>query len=839
MDLGVDGPRHKSWQPYRPAIYKTVASWSLVATLLLIHVSHGAIGERTGTASRTARLGLPADGSEWRPPEAKHWQAPSTQPGPADSPVTLVTSSLDRIAHSHRAAVVTIGGMIGTMDRATLGLGPSLTADVRQSKDGLAPGMMTDIFLFHNATRPVVAGRRWSPTLEKHFLFRRDLSKTEQDTSPSVGAGNGQPITHCPGSESMVGNCTTTRDLHPPTLMTHAGSGNGTEVTGRLNSTGFAGPAMDGPELATLQSPLEDNRTAYYYSVANLDNHNDVVCDDEYQMEYNENCLIDHNVTCVGDPDFCNLTYGEYRQLLMDYIYPSTGEWILIASHTVVFIMGLVGNALVCIAVYTNHTMRTVTNIFIVNLAVADFFVILFCLPPTVVWDVTETWFMGKAMCKVVIYFQTVSVTVSVLTLTFISIDRWYAICFPLRYKPRPERAWRSIALIWLIGFLSDLPEFLVLTTRRKKLRFDIKLFTQCVATWDNETEKTFYIVKFVLLYTLPLLFMTVAYFQIVRVLWRSDTIPGHRESRNQPCGTVHSTRTTLNCVGNTSTMGQLRARRKAAKMLVAVVIMFAGCYFPVHMLNVARYTVDIGQSDIVAVLSLFSHWLCYANSAVNPVIYNFMSGKFRREFKNVLEKCRCLKNSHAYGGRVGGYDDRSLCHTATRLNVSPSTRSNYHLASVRDARFKQHTQQTSFNGSRHLHGRNSINHPGSLQTQISPISMEERVAVAKNLDSETLQFTARTNSSAVPTSRATGYGNSSINHSSRGSKGATNSYRGTINGNQQQRQSFLHQHHQSGQVVFAKEPTEQEPTNASPTTTTMARAMLVNQSSSCKYNDT
>jgi 7 transmembrane receptor (rhodopsin family) len=64
-----------------------------------------------------------------------------------------------------------------------------------------------------------------------------------------------------------------------------------------------------------------------------------------------------------------------------------------------------VGNALVCIAVY-NPTMRTVTNIFIVNLAVADFFVILFCLPPTVVWDVTETWFMGKAMCKVITYFQ-------------------------------------------------------------------------------------------------------------------------------------------------------------------------------------------------------------------------------------------------------------------------------------------------------------------------------------------------------------------------------------------------------------------------------------------------
>lgn len=46
--------------------------------------------------------------------------------------------------------------------------------------------------------------------------------------------------------------------------------------------------------------------------------------------------------------------------------------------------------------------------------------------------------------------------------------------------------------------------------------------------------------------------------------------------------------------------------------------------YFPIF-----RYTIDIGQNEVVTVLSLFSHWLCYANSAVNPVIYNFMSGKY------------------------------------------------------------------------------------------------------------------------------------------------------------------------------------------------------------------
>lgn len=112
------------------------------------------------------------------------------------------------------------------------------------------------------------------------------------------------------------------------------------------------------------------------------------------------------NETCVGAVEYCNMPEDEYKQMLLEYIYPQFYEWVLICIHTIVFIIGLVGNALVCVAVYRNHTMRTVTNYFIVNLAVADFMVILFCLPPTVVWDVTETWFLGDVLCKILLYFQ-------------------------------------------------------------------------------------------------------------------------------------------------------------------------------------------------------------------------------------------------------------------------------------------------------------------------------------------------------------------------------------------------------------------------------------------------
>ncbi|XP_034826661.1 orexin/Hypocretin receptor type 1-like [Maniola hyperantus] len=325
---------------------------------------------------------------------------------------------------------------------------------------------------------------------------------------------------------------------------------------------------------------------------------------------------------CVGDKQFCNLTKEDYVAMLNDYIYPQTYEWVLIGVHTAVFTIGLVGNTLVCVAVYKNHTMRTVTNYFLVNLAVADFMVLLFCLPATVLWDVTETWFLGDALCKILLYFQSVSVTVSVLTLTFISVDRWYAICFPLKFKSTISRAKTAIFVIWTFSLLFNTPELVVLTTvKMVPLRFDLEYLVQCTAIWSSTSDLVWHIIKVVFIYTIPLLLMTVAYHQIVRVLWSSEKIPGQADT------------TKLASAEQT----QLRSRRKAAKMLVAVVVMFAVCYFPVHLLSVLRYVLDMEQNDVITCLALLSHVLCYANSAVNPLIYNFMSGKYRREFRRAF----------------------------------------------------------------------------------------------------------------------------------------------------------------------------------------------------------
>lgn len=96
----------------------------------------------------------------------------------------------------------------------------------------------------------------------------------------------------------------------------------------------------------------------------------------------------------------------EYVDMIKNYIFPTIFEWCLIVLYLIVFILGLIGNFLVVFVVVRNKHMRTITNLFIVNLSVADFLVLLICLPATVLTDVTETWFMGRAMCKLVHYLQ-------------------------------------------------------------------------------------------------------------------------------------------------------------------------------------------------------------------------------------------------------------------------------------------------------------------------------------------------------------------------------------------------------------------------------------------------
>jgi len=79
-----------------------------------------------------------------------------------------------------------------------------------------------------------------------------------------------------------------------------------------------------------------------------------------------------------------------------------------------------------------------------------------------------------------------VMVSVSVLTLTVISIERYQAICHPLHFKAKARRARVMIVVVWVVSLVIIAPEFVVLTTfRRFPDDFPTDLLTTCKPAWE------------------------------------------------------------------------------------------------------------------------------------------------------------------------------------------------------------------------------------------------------------------------------------------------------------------------------------------------------------------
>lgn len=75
--------------------------------------------------------------------------------------------------------------------------------------------------------------------------------------------------------------------------------------------------------------------------------------------------------------------------------------------YSLIFVVGLVGNVLVCFVVFRTTSMHSVTNIFIANLALSDILLCLLSVPFTPLYLlIYEGWVFGSALCHLVPFAQ-------------------------------------------------------------------------------------------------------------------------------------------------------------------------------------------------------------------------------------------------------------------------------------------------------------------------------------------------------------------------------------------------------------------------------------------------
>ncbi|MCL4162490.1 UNVERIFIED_CONTAM: hypothetical protein GTU68_006884, partial [Idotea baltica] len=99
--------------------------------------------------------------------------------------------------------------------------------------------------------------------------------------------------------------------------------------------------------------------------------------------------------------------------------------------YGIIFTIGLIGNLLVVFIVIRNPNMRTITNIFITNLAISDILMCLVAIPFTPYALYMENWTLSSSLCKILPMTMGVSVYVSTLTSTAIAADRYFIIVHP------------------------------------------------------------------------------------------------------------------------------------------------------------------------------------------------------------------------------------------------------------------------------------------------------------------------------------------------------------------------------------------------------------------------
>jgi len=101
---------------------------------------------------------------------------------------------------------------------------------------------------------------------------------------------------------------------------------------------------------------------------------------------------------------------------------------------TVIILITVFGNLLVCVTVLTNRRMHNVTNYFLVSLATSDLLLGCIVLPFSVVITLGSDWPLGAAFCNIYCASDVMLCTVSILTLFGISLDRYFAVTSPFRY---------------------------------------------------------------------------------------------------------------------------------------------------------------------------------------------------------------------------------------------------------------------------------------------------------------------------------------------------------------------------------------------------------------------
>ncbi|CAL4122274.1 unnamed protein product, partial [Meganyctiphanes norvegica] len=340
--------------------------------------------------------------------------------------------------------------------------------------------------------------------------------------------------------------------------------------------------------------------------------------------------------------------------------------------YAITCIIGLCGNTLVIYVVLRFSKMQTTTNMYILNLAIADELFVL-GIPPLMVTSGIGFWPFGSYMCKMYMIITSLNQFTSSLFLTIMSADRYMAVCHPISApKFRTPLISKLVSITaWTISALMIVPVFMYSTTVESNGKVNCNMFWP--ETNGVRGEIAFIHYSFALAFGIPLCLIFVFYSLVL-----------HK----------------LKSVGpKTKSKSKKKSRQKVTKLVLTVISVYVICWLPYWVMQL---TLILGEpkmmhSNFMIILYMISSCLSYINSALNPILYAFLSDNFKKSF---MKACACasrrdanaalkhensmfpLRNRMSHKTRLGAASDRD----SERMSTSQGGYSNNPSTTVTSA---------------------------------------------------------------------------------------------------------------------------------------------------------
>lgn len=315
---------------------------------------------------------------------------------------------------------------------------------------------------------------------------------------------------------------------------------------------------------------------------------------------------------------FCNLDRNPVDIYTQTYI------------HSIICAFGLIGNSLVIITYVFYKRTKTMTDIYLFNVAVAD--LIFVVALPFIIYNEQHSWVMGSASCKILRSAYSINLYSGMLLLACISGDRYIAIV-----KARRSFGARSHAIIysrvicaavWLFAVALTLPT-LMYTERYEDGDPGVENTTvMCQLSFSaSETAKLMKVLvpslQMAVGFLVPLVVMVFCYSSIVSTLLRA----------------------------------QSSQRHKAVRVVLAVVVVFIVCHLPYNV-ALLTHTMSLFKERSCEVEKLklkvleVSKSVAYLHCCLNPVLYAFIGVKFRSHFRQIMLDLWCVSKKYIYSAR-------------------------------------------------------------------------------------------------------------------------------------------------------------------------------------------